>query len=72
MSGPFNCLQYFTLSGLQTDVGSLGGGRVLGIFILILFLAVAGKFIGCTGAAMLAGLPRRESLSIGALMNTRG
>ena len=35
-------------------------------------MAVSGKVGGSAGAARLLGMPWREALSVGALMNTRG
>lgn len=38
--------QYFTLSGLKTNIESVKGVGAFGLFMLVLFLAVAGKMIG--------------------------
>lgn len=63
---------FFAAVGLRTDIGLLDGGASWLAAGLILAAAVAGKLIGATGAARLAGLPWAEALSMGALMNTRG
>ena len=39
---------------------------------VVLVAAVAGKFGACWLAARLSGLPHREALGIGTLMNARG
>ncbi len=40
--------------------------------LLILLVAVAGKFGGATLAARLTGMPWREAIALGVLMNARG
>jgi Kef-type K+ transport system membrane component KefB len=63
---------FFVFSGLRTDVGSLGSDprlwMALGVVILV---ACASKFGATALAARASGLPWKESLSIGLLMNTR-
>jgi Kef-type K+ transport system membrane component KefB len=63
---------FFVFSGLRTDVGSLGSDpklwMALGVVILV---ACASKFGATLLAARVSGLPWKESLSIGLLMNTR-
>jgi Kef-type K+ transport system membrane component KefB len=63
---------FFVLTGLRTSISMLSDSSLWPIFGGILFLAVAGKLVGSAVAAKLSGLSWRESLSIGALMNTRG
>lgn len=63
---------FFAFTGLKTQVGLLNDGRSWFVFGLILFVAVAGKFGGSTLAAKFTGQSWSDSLSIGALMNTRG
>ena len=62
---------FFAFSGLRTEVGSLSGEAWLAC-ALVLLAAVAGKFGAVTAAARIQGTPWRESLALGALMNTRG
>src|SRR5262245_20099771 len=62
---------FFAFSGLRTEIGSLSGEAWLAC-ALVLFAAVAGKFGAVTAAARIQGTPWRESLALGALMNTRG
>ncbi|MFC4852220.1 cation:proton antiporter [Actinophytocola glycyrrhizae] len=64
---------FFAGVGLSTSVGLLGesAGNWL-LFLLVLAVATVAKFVGTGGAACLAGLPVRESVRLGALMNCRG
>jgi Kef-type K+ transport system membrane component KefB/nucleotide-binding universal stress UspA family protein len=64
---------FFAFNGLRTDVGLIGGDPQLWLFLgLILFVAILGKWGGSTVAARVMGLDWRESVALGALMNTRG
>jgi K+:H+ antiporter len=63
---------FFAAIGIEIDLGSAGGAATLGVAGLILAAAVAGKLAGATAGAAAAGLPRREALMLGVLMNTRG
>ena len=63
---------FFTYTGLRTDAGSMGGGKLWLFCGLVLLAAVIGKFGGCTLAARLTGVPRREASIIGVMMNARG
>ena len=63
---------FFVATGLKTEIGLLNTPDMwllCGVFILA---AVAGKFGGATVAARLTGENWKNSLYIGALMNTRG
>jgi Kef-type K+ transport system membrane component KefB len=62
---------FFILPGLRIDLHSIGlaGARDL---LLILVVATVGKLAGATGAARALGIRWRDSLAIGALINTRG
>jgi Kef-type K+ transport system membrane component KefB len=64
---------FFAGVGLSTSTGLLGEsvGNWL-LFLLVLAVATVTKFVGAGGAARLAGLPARESLRLGTLMNCRG
>jgi Kef-type K+ transport system membrane component KefB len=62
---------FFTYTGLRTDVGSLESVELWLLAGLVSAAAVGGKFGGCALAARLGGLSSRESLCVGALMNTR-
>jgi Kef-type K+ transport system membrane component KefB len=39
---------------------------------MVLLVAVAGKLGGCLAAGRLAGMPWRDAMALGVLMNTRG
>ncbi|HEU5084211.1 MAG TPA: cation:proton antiporter [Acidimicrobiales bacterium] len=64
---------FFVFSGLRTDVLSLGTDPQLWLYtILVLLVAVAGKWGGSALAARMVGMGWRDSLSLGILMNCRG
>ena len=63
---------FFAFTGLRMQVGLLGSGEAIGLTLLVISVAVLGKFGGSALAARAAGVPIRESLALGALMNTRG
>ncbi|PYI09621.1 hypothetical protein BO78DRAFT_337229, partial [Aspergillus sclerotiicarbonarius CBS 121057] len=63
---------YFTLSGLQTNLGLLDTGTVWGYVVGIIAIAFTAKVVGGALASKLCGLLWRESLSIGVLMSCKG
>lgn len=63
---------FFVFTGLRTQIGLLNEWHLWGIAAIILAVAVIGKFVGSALAARFVGQSWRESLIIGALMNTRG
>ena len=63
---------FFAFSGLRTQVGLLNGPQDWLICLLIIAVATAGKLGGSALAARFTGMKWRESLELGALMNTRG
>ena len=63
---------FFAETGLRTSVRLLDGWSLWGLCLLIVLVAVAGKFGGATLAARLTGMSWRESAALGVLMNTRG
>lgn len=63
---------FFAFTGIRTDIGLIHGSRMWLIALGIVVVAVAGKFIGAMVPARLMGSDWRESVAIGALMNTRG
>jgi Kef-type K+ transport system membrane component KefB len=63
---------FFVSSGLRTEIGLLHGRIYWLICLLIIAFATVGKLGGSSLAARLTGLKWRESLQLGALMNTRG
>jgi len=63
---------FFVFTGLRTQIGLLNDPYLWQITALIIFVAVLGKFAGSALAARYVGQSWKDSLSIGALMNTRG
>ncbi|RDA90753.1 hypothetical protein CP533_2974 [Ophiocordyceps camponoti-saundersi (nom. inval.)] len=63
---------YFTLSGLNTNLGLLDTGTAWGYVIATTFLALFTKIIGASVAARASGLVWRESFTIGVLMSCKG
>jgi Kef-type K+ transport system membrane component KefB len=64
---------FFAYAGLSTDLSPRGfGGHLWGYTLVIVLAACAGKIGGSAVAARGCGQGWRESLAIGALMNTRG
>lgn len=63
---------FFVFTGLRTEIGLLNDLHLWKICGLIILVAVVGKFAGSALAAKFVGQSWKESLSIGALMNTRG
>lgn len=61
----------FALAGQSTTPEALTGAG-LGMFGLILAVAIIGKLGGCAAGARLSGTSWRDSLAVGALMNARG
>ncbi len=63
---------FFAYTGLRTRIG-VGGGRAVWFYsAIVIVVAITGKLGGSMFAARLAGMPWRESASLGILMNTRG
>jgi Kef-type K+ transport system membrane component KefB len=63
---------FFVYSGLNTKIGLILAPELLWVTLLLLALAVIGKWVACAAAALFNGEPLREALAIGALMNARG
>ncbi len=63
---------FFVFTGLRTQIGLLNDLHLWAICGAIIAVAIIGKFLGSALAARFVGQNWRESLSIGALMNTRG
>jgi Kef-type K+ transport system membrane component KefB len=63
---------YFTLSGLNTNLGLLNDGITWAYLFAVTIVAFSAKFIGCSIAARLNGLVWRESFAIGSLMSCKG
>jgi len=63
---------FFVYTGLRTQIGLLNDIYLWQITGLIVLVAITGKFIGSAFASKIMGQNWRDSLTIGALMNTRG
>jgi Kef-type K+ transport system membrane component KefB len=63
---------FFTYSGLNTRIGLLNSTYLWLLAGIVLVASILGKGVACWAAARATGLPNRESLGIGALMNARG
>src|SRR5204862_5935304 len=63
---------FFVVTGLRTDVGSLNRPELWLIALVLLAVAVVGKWLGAMAAARYVGLHWRDASAVGALMNTRG
>lgn len=63
---------FFVFTGLRTQIGLLDNLEGWSICLLITAVATLGKLGGSAAAARFTGMGWRESLRLGALMNTRG
>ncbi len=63
---------FFVFTGLRTEIGLLNDLYLWKITGLIILVAITGKFVGSALAARFVGQNWKDSLTIGALMNTRG
>jgi Kef-type K+ transport system membrane component KefB len=63
---------FFVITGLRTRIDFLVQGSLWIPFAWILLVAVGGKFGGTAVAARLVGQNLKDSLALGALMNSRG
>jgi Kef-type K+ transport system membrane component KefB len=63
---------FFTYSGLNTKIGLLNSAFLWAMCGAVLVAAMLGKGVACWLAARATGLPNREAIGIGTLMNARG
>ena len=63
---------FFTYSGLNTKIGLLNTGWLWLVCGAVFLAAVLGKGVACWLAARATGIPNRDALAIGTLMNARG
>jgi len=63
---------FFAFTGLRTQIGLLNDSQAWTTFALVLLVAVGGKFGGSMFASKFAGQSWKNSIMLGALMNTRG
>ncbi|GAA3875452.1 cation:proton antiporter [Streptomyces sedi] len=71
MNGTLLLPVFFLVAGLNVDLSGLGTSGV-GALLLILLVAIGGKFSGAFLAARLNRVPVRQSAALATLMNTRG
>ena len=63
---------FFAASGLRVDLGKLTETKVLAVGLLVLTIAILGKFVGAYLGAKATRMGHWEALSLGAGMNARG
>ena len=63
---------FFVFTGLRTQIGLINDPYLWKVTGFIILVAVVGKFVGSALAARFVGQNWKDSLTIGALMNTRG
>ena len=63
---------FFVVTGLKTQVTSLNRPVLWLLTLLLIVVAIVGKFVGAMLAARYSRFSLRDSAAIGALMNTRG
>lgn len=63
---------FFVFTGLRTQIGLLNDSHLWAVCGIIILLATVGKFGGSMLAARFVGQSWKDSIGIGALMNTRG
>jgi hypothetical protein len=63
---------FFAYTGLRTNVGLLGRPQLILITLVLIAVAIVGKYGGTLIAARTMRMSWRESAVLGALMNTRG
>jgi len=63
---------FFATAGLRMDLTALVRPDVLGVAVLILAIAIVGKFVGAYIGAKTSRLNNWEALALGAGMNARG
>lgn len=62
---------FFVVTGLLVDITGLGL-EGLKYLLLVLLVACTGKFVGASVASRTQGVPARQAMALGVLMNTRG
>ncbi len=63
---------FFVFTGLRTEIGLLNESSLWITAGFVILIAIIGKFAGSALTAKFVGMNWKDSLSIGALMNTRG
>ncbi len=62
---------FFVVTGLATNASAISTSGLMQL-VLVILVAVTGKFAGAFGGARLMRVDRRQAATIGVLMNTRG
>jgi len=63
---------FFVFTGLRTHIDMINNGYMWLIAIIVIIVAIAGKFGGGVFASRVVGMSWKNSLILGTLMNTRG
>lgn len=63
---------FFAAAGLRVDLGKLAKPKVLAVGLIVLAIAIIGKFVGAYIGARASRQGHWEALSLGAGMNARG
>jgi Kef-type K+ transport system membrane component KefB len=63
---------FFAFSGLRVDLKALLDPLTFAVGLVVLAIAIAGKFVGAYAGAKITGLSNWEGLALGAGMNARG
>lgn len=63
---------FFAYSGLRTEIGLLNRPELWLLCVLVVTVAILGKYVGTYVAARVGGIEKREASALGWLMNTRG
>jgi len=63
---------FFAFTGIRTQIGLLDGAQTWLLCLAIIAVATVGKLGASAAAARFTGMTWRQSLQLGALMNTRG
>jgi Kef-type K+ transport system membrane component KefB len=63
---------FFAFTGLRMNIALVSGATLWFYCATIIVVAVLGKLFGCALTLRARGLPWRESLTVGTLVNTRG
>ncbi len=63
---------FFVVVGVSVRIDRLNSLYLWGVTAFVVLVATVGKMVGATGGALLSGSSRRDALTLGVLMNTRG
>jgi len=63
---------FFAYSGLRTQIGLLNSPTLWTLCLIVVAVAIVGKYFGTYVAARVSGIDKRESAALAWLMNTRG